>query len=297
MLPQKFGLLGFQERKHLQEWIAENPSLLGEDEELLIIQKEFAGFAGTGERLDLLALDKGGNLVVIENKLDDSGTDVTWQALKYVSYCSTLKATGIMRIFQKYLEKSGTGKDAETELREFFGQNDFATKLDQGYQRIILVAARFRKEVTATVKWLCDRGIIIKCIKVTPYKHGESIIIDTEQIIPVKDAEEYVMRLKENFTKTIATAEANALKSRLYFSEIGIEPGAELVHVDDPTIKCTVVDDRQVRCDDTTYPSLVHLLTELGRYEKKDDSAPEQFRYGDETLRAIRKRMQNERKI
>jgi hypothetical protein len=44
---------------------------------MLIIQKEFCGFNDTNERLDLLALDKWGNLVIIENKLDDSGRDVT----------------------------------------------------------------------------------------------------------------------------------------------------------------------------------------------------------------------------
>jgi hypothetical protein len=37
-----FGELGFRERNNLQEWIAKNPSCLGED--LLIIQKEFSGF-------------------------------------------------------------------------------------------------------------------------------------------------------------------------------------------------------------------------------------------------------------
>ena len=65
------------------------PRVLGED--LLIIQKEFYGFADTRERLDLLALDKEGRLVVVENKLDDSGRDVVWQALKYVAFCSSLK--------------------------------------------------------------------------------------------------------------------------------------------------------------------------------------------------------------
>ena len=65
-----FSELNFKEREHLQEWIAKNPSALGE--ELLIIQKEYAGFDKTNERLDLLALDKEGALVIIENKLDDS---------------------------------------------------------------------------------------------------------------------------------------------------------------------------------------------------------------------------------
>ena len=49
-----FGELGFKERGNLREWIAKEPSCLGE--ELLIIQKEFAGFSDTHERLDLLAL-------------------------------------------------------------------------------------------------------------------------------------------------------------------------------------------------------------------------------------------------
>ena len=65
-----FSELKFKEREHLQEW------------------KEFDGFNDTKERLDLLALDKQENLVVIENKLDDSGRDVTWQVIKYASYCS-----------------------------------------------------------------------------------------------------------------------------------------------------------------------------------------------------------------
>ncbi len=67
-----FHELKFKEREHLQEWIANNPSSLGEV--LLIIQKEFNGFGETNERPDLLALDKLGNLVIIENKLDDSGS-------------------------------------------------------------------------------------------------------------------------------------------------------------------------------------------------------------------------------
>ncbi len=36
-----FGELGFKERSNLQEWIVKEPSCLGE--ELLVIQKEFAG--------------------------------------------------------------------------------------------------------------------------------------------------------------------------------------------------------------------------------------------------------------
>lgn len=200
-----FKDLGFSERKNLQEWIAKNPSMLGE--ELLIIQKEFSEFDDTNERLDLLALDKSGDLVIIENKLDDSGKDVTWQALKYVSYCSGLTKNEIVRIFQKYL---GVGKSAEEEICAFLEQDDFSEiTINQGDQRIIFIAANFRKEVTSTVMWLLDHNIKIKCIKVTPYLYDENIFVDTEQIIPVKDAEDYLIRLTNKKQEELSTTEAN----------------------------------------------------------------------------------------
>lgn len=153
---KSFSELGFKERTHLQEWIAGNPESLGE--KLLIIQKEFSDFSETNERLDLLALDKDGNLVVIENKLDDSGKDVTWQALKYASYCSTLTKEEIRTIFQKYLDAQSSGKNATEVLSEFFDEADYEEiVLNQRMaQRIILVAANFRKEVTSTVLWLMN---------------------------------------------------------------------------------------------------------------------------------------------
>ena len=120
---KSFSELGFRERENLQEWIANNPSSLGED--LLIIQKEFNGLPDTNERLDLLALDKQGSLVVIENKLDDSGKDVTWQVIKYASYCSSLSKENIKDIFQDYLNRYGDKEDAEEKLTEYFDGVDF----------------------------------------------------------------------------------------------------------------------------------------------------------------------------
>lgn len=75
---KKFSELGFTERKHLQLstrsglCLAHEPSAMGE--ELLIIQKEFDGFAlfpfvldASRERLDLLALDRAVNALNKKN--------------------------------------------------------------------------------------------------------------------------------------------------------------------------------------------------------------------------------------
>ncbi|XLQ20177.1 MAG: DUF4268 domain-containing protein [Candidatus Moraniibacteriota bacterium] len=198
--PVTFSEAGFKERKNLQEWIAKNPSCLGE--ELLIIQKEFAGFDETKERLDLLALDKSGNLVIIENKLDSTGKDVTWQALKYVSYCSSLSIEDIEMIYADYLEDINCEESARDMLAEFFDGEEYAEKVNIGYsQRMILVSGSYRKEVTSTVMWLLNNGIDIVCFKATPYKLKEDYIIDFKQIIPLEDAEEFMIKIAEKQKK------------------------------------------------------------------------------------------------
>ncbi len=202
-----FKEFGLKERKDLQEWIANNPSMLGE--ELLIIQKEFDGFNETNERLDLLALDKFGNLVIIENKLDDSGRNVVWQAFKYAGYCSSLKKDDIKNIFQQYLNKNNKSENAEDLITEFLEKADFSeVQLNQDLsQRIILVSREFRKEVTNTVLWARKYGIKIQCIKMMPYNVGEQLVVETDQIIPVKDLAEIMISYDQKSQEDYLTKE------------------------------------------------------------------------------------------
>lgn len=194
---KSFASLSYGERKHLQEWIASSPECLGED--LLIVQKEFDGFDETRERLDLLALDKDGQLVVIENKLDDSGRDVVWQALKYASYCSALTRGKIVDLYRSYLQRQGIDGDPEALLCEFLEVDDIAeTSLNSGSgQRIILIAANFRREVTSTVLWLRNYQIDVRCVRATPYKLNDDVLLSFEQIIPVPEAADFMIGISE----------------------------------------------------------------------------------------------------
>ncbi len=216
---RRFGDLNLQERPHLQEWLARTPEALGE--ELLIIQKEFDGFADTRERLDLLALDKEGRLVVIENKLDDSGRDVVWQALKYVAYCSSLKKAEILDMYQRYLDRQPDRHTAEASLREFFDVEDLdGTVLNAGNdQRLILVAANFRKEVTATVLWLIGHGVRVQCFRALPYTLGEELLLDLQQIIPTPEASDYMigMAAKESEERSVESTQKRRHELRQAF--------------------------------------------------------------------------------
>jgi len=228
-----FSELGFTERKHLQEWLAHEPSALGE--ELLIIQKEFDGFDDTRERLDLLALDKDGNLVIIENKLDDSGRDVVWQALKYASYCASLTKLQIVEIFQQYINRyekgandgEGAPADASSQICEFLDAPDLdEVKLNLGNsQRLMMVAANFRKEVTSTALWLLGQGINIQCFKITPHALGEQLLINIDQIIPTPEAKELMIGIsaKEAEEKTTEVVLKNRHNVRREYWEHALE--------------------------------------------------------------------------
>ncbi len=226
-----FSELGFREREHLQEWLATMPEALCEamsegEDGLLIIQKEFDGFDGTRERLDLMALDRAGQLVVIENKLDDSGRDVVWQALKYAAYCSSLKKVEIVAIYQQYLERHGGG-DAVGKICEFLGEDslDEVVLNDGTNQRIVFIAANFRKEVTATVLWLREHQIDARCVKVMPYKFGEELFLDLQQVIPTPEAADYMIRMaqKDSEEKSAKGAQQESHQMRLEFWEEVLE--------------------------------------------------------------------------
>ena len=151
----------------------------------------------TRERLDLLALDKDKRLVIIENKLDDSGRDVTWQAVKYASYCSSMNTNNVFQIYQKYLDKYNPGKVAKEEIKVFLGttEDDFVLNQGQSTQRIFLVAAEFQKEVTSSVLWLRNFNIDISCFKVTPYEYEGKLFVDFDKIIPLPETEDKLVGL------------------------------------------------------------------------------------------------------
>ncbi|WFU08833.1 DUF4268 domain-containing protein [Rhizobium sp. CB3090] len=216
---KRFGELALRERDNLQEWLVHQPDALGE--ELLIIQKEFDGFDETRERLDLLALDKTGNLVVIENKLDDSGRDVTWQALKYTAYVSGLSKLQIVEIYQQYLDRYCGGGSAVERICEFMEVEELQeTVLNPGNgQRMMFIAANFRREVTATVLWLLSRGIRAQCFRVVPYSFGDELFIDLQQIIPTPEAADYMIGIssKEVEETNVQGVQARRHQLRLQF--------------------------------------------------------------------------------
>lgn len=181
-----FSSLGLKERFDIQEWIEKTPEILGEA--LLIIAKEYE--LPNRSRLDLLAIDKGANLVIIELKRDNSGSSVDWQSIKYASYCSSLTYDEIINIYAEYL---GTNEDeAEVRIEDFIDEE--IDKLNDK-QRIILASKEFHSDVVSAVMWLRDFSVEIQCVKFEPYlDESNNLYITPSIIIPLPEAKDYIKR-------------------------------------------------------------------------------------------------------
>ena len=191
-----FTALGFKEVKDIQEWIANNPGILGGD--LLIVAKEYKGFDKTNERVDLLAVDANGALVIIELKRDDSGADVHWQAIKYASYLQNATATEIVKMLAAYEEIPDA--EATERLVSHLDAEDL-TALNNA-QRIILASHRFAPEVLSAAVWLnrnakAPSGDLISCVKLIPFqdKTTDTVYLQTVSIIPVPGVEQYLVNV------------------------------------------------------------------------------------------------------
>ena len=196
-----FARLGLKERRDIQEWVAANPGILGED--LLVIGKEFSGFDRTDERLDLLAVDPDGKLVVIELKRDDTGANAHWQAIKYASYLRRATAEQIMGMLAEH--KDISPEVALQDLIQHIGGDDL-NALNSG-QRIILASHRFAPEVTSAALWLNEKAPgenLITCVTLTPYQDAStgSLYIQATTIIPIPGEEDYVVGIGGNSQPT-----------------------------------------------------------------------------------------------
>lgn len=192
-----FAAQGVQERTHLQAAIRDNVTMLGDD--LLVVAEEFGDFADASRRIDLLCVDRSARLVVVELKRTTDGGHMELQALRYAAMLSTMTMADLHGIFRKHLAARNVDPDeAESRLAEWFDDvDDVEEAVLQREVRIILVAAGFDKEITTTVLWLNDvYGLDIRCIRLTPYRVDDRLLLDVQHVIPLPEAAELTIQLR-----------------------------------------------------------------------------------------------------
>jgi hypothetical protein len=168
------------------------------DGDLYVLTEEFGDWEDSKRRIDLLAIDKQANLVVIELKRTQDGGHMELQAIRYASMVSAMTFERAEQIHAEFLTRIGQpATEARSRLLEFLNWDDPSEESFAEEVRILLVSEDFGKELTTAVLWLRDHDIDIRCVRLRPYLHGTSKLIDVQQIIPLPEAQEYQIQLRE----------------------------------------------------------------------------------------------------
>ena len=195
---------GFRERSDLQEWIRANPEILGPG--IKIVTFEFAAWQArdrlAADRLDLLGLDDDGRLVVAELKRGPAPDTVEMQAIKYAAFASRFTPATLAERHAEYLTKvveadgpSVTTDEAAAQLEDHVGGELDPDLL--GQPRIVLVAASFPPQVTASAVWLTEMGVNVSLIEFNAYRTEHDIVLTVSQIWPVADVEDFTVSPRE----------------------------------------------------------------------------------------------------
>jgi hypothetical protein len=190
-----FGQSGHYERGDIQRLLRMQIDVILPD--VLIISEEFGDWDDSRRRIDLLGIDREGNLVVIELKRTEDGGHMELQAIRYAAMVAEMTFETAVKTFQKYLTRISDERDPQTVILEFLrwlepDESRFAQDV-----RLVLVSSDFSKELTTTVMWLSDmKGMDIRCIRLVPYADRGRTLIDVQQIIPLPEAADYRVRIR-----------------------------------------------------------------------------------------------------
>ena len=211
---------GIKERVGLQKYLLNRIDIISPD--LFVITEEFSEWEDSNRRIDILCIDRNANLVVIEIKRDSDGGHMELQSVRYASMVSSLKFETLVDIYKQYLVKNGRVSDAEQSLDSILNFLGWDSPQEDNFAndtRVILVSEDFSKEITTSVLWLNERDIDITCIRISPYKFNDMLVLEVQQVIPLPEAQEYQIQIKEKLSEKRQQSKIISLEEQLKSKE------------------------------------------------------------------------------
>ena len=194
-----FERQGMKETADLQNMLKQKIEVLSPD--TLVVAENYGNWEDSKRRIDLLGIDKEANLVVIELKRTDTGGHMELQAIRYAAMISPLTFDDLVSAYSDYLQANDVEKSAREDLLNFLEWEEPDEDRFGQEVKIILASAGFSKELTTSVIWLNDFGLDIRCIRIQPYLENGDILLDVQSIIPIPEAAEYQVRIREKKQK------------------------------------------------------------------------------------------------
>jgi hypothetical protein len=142
-----------------------------------LVGQEITPHNSVGDSIDLLAFDPDdSSLTVIELKRGKHKLQLL-QAISYASMVATWTKDELIGNIQRDINR-----DPE-ELIDFINDNELNKDI-----KIILVSESYDPEVILAADWLSSRyGVFLTVFSASFHKHGEEIIVNLEQRLPLKE--------------------------------------------------------------------------------------------------------------
>lgn len=163
----------------LESWLEANPDSIVEDGRLLIIGRQVP--TNLGGFIDLLALDRRGDVAVLELKRNRTPRDTLAQALEYASFAERIDSEQLETIFTSYLD------DRDLELanyhREYFGLQPSEPVVFNKDQRIVIIGQHVTHSVRQTASFLRSKGIRATCVEFSFFQTEDGKQLLTQDIV------------------------------------------------------------------------------------------------------------------
>jgi hypothetical protein len=184
---------GYRERIDVQAMIRNSPEQFFAEmgEHLLLIAEELRPASFVDDRIDLLALDSSGAVVIIELKRGSNKLQLL-QALAYASMVAKWRPEQLISLRAALTNEPNL--EVTKELEEFLeGDSDALNEM----QRVILIAEAFDFEVLSTAEWLSERyEVDIRCYRLSLSSDAETDFVNCTCIFPPPELSQHAISRK-----------------------------------------------------------------------------------------------------
>jgi len=193
--PERIDFSAIDAEKRLEDVLAKDLGIL--DPNLLLIGRQVP--TAYGKFIDLMAIDREGNLVVIELKKDKTPREVVAQVLDYASWVRSLEDDDVASIFETYLQKyypDQVSTSLDEAFCEKFGVEEMPDSLNEAHE-LLVVAAELDDSTERIINYLTEFGVAVNAVFFRFFKDGNDEYLSRAWLIEPDQAEAKVVEKRE----------------------------------------------------------------------------------------------------
>jgi len=192
--PEKLSLSSLKNENELEDMICQDMAIIY-DQWLPIGRQVVTAHGG---KIDILAIDQSGNLIIMELKKNRTPREVVTQAIDYASWVKTLDSAKIASIYKKYGNGIPTKFESLDEaLIDKFKKTFSEDEINQGHQ-VVIIASELDPSTERIVLYLNDYDIPINTVFFNVFRDGDSRYLSRAWLIDPAETEEIANLPKSN---------------------------------------------------------------------------------------------------